>query len=46
MRPLLLFALLSLTACGAGGRPETPQAAPESGVTLSGQGRVGVVANP
>lgn len=46
MRRFILLAALTLTACGAGGRPETPQPAAASGVTLSGQGRAGVVVNP
>ncbi|MDZ4310171.1 MAG: hypothetical protein U1A24_06410 [Cypionkella sp.] len=38
MKFLPLLALLALTACGADGQPTAPQ----SGVTLSGDARVGV----
>lgn len=46
MHRFLLLAALALTACGAGGRPETPQPVVQNGVSLSGEGRVGVVLNP
>jgi predicted small lipoprotein YifL len=40
MRPLILVALLALTACGADGPPVTPT--PESSISVTGDVAVGV----
>lgn len=40
MTRLLLLACLTLAACGADGAPEPPT---KSGITISGDARVGVV---
>jgi hypothetical protein len=40
MPRLLLLACLTLAACGADGAPEPPT---KSGITLSGDARIGVV---
>lgn len=45
MRPLILAALLALTACGADGPPVTPTShgpAPDAAVTITGEVTVGV----
>ncbi len=42
-----LFALLSLAllaACGVDGAPKPPAAAADSGVTITGEGRIGATA--
>ena len=47
MRGMIMLALLMLAACGADGAPSvaTP-AAPASGVSVTGDARMGVVVNP
>lgn len=43
-----LLALLTLAACGADGAPSAaaPASAPATGVSISGDARMGVVVNP
>lgn len=42
MRALILFAVLTLTACGADGPPLTPTAEPA--ISITGEAAVGVTA--
>lgn len=42
MRFILLISVVLLSACGADGPPERPT---KSGVSLSGEARVGIVSN-
>ncbi len=42
MKPLLILALLTLTACGADGAPESP----EPGVSVSGKVSIGISSAP
>lgn len=44
---IALLSLVFLAACGADGPPEPPAAKPASGITVSGDARMGiVVTNP
>ncbi len=42
MRPILLVALLTLAACGADGPPERPADSTASGITITGEARMGI----
>lgn len=43
MRALALMSLILIASCGADGFPERPAAPGQSGVTVSGEARIGVV---
>lgn len=43
MRSILLSALVTLAACGTDGPPRAPEPAPQTGITMSGEARMGVV---
>ncbi|MDF3607663.1 hypothetical protein PE067_16870 [Paracoccus sp. DMF-8] len=46
MRYLAVIAVLALAACGVDGPPVAPgAAAPEPGVSISGEARIGVVSS-
>ena len=43
MRIVAAFAMIAfLAACGADGAPKPPAAAPESGLTVNGQVKIGI----